>query len=219
MQKRVAGDIDRRFYGTSEVRLGQVPQDDPGKKYPNILGVAAVYFNAADPGTEYQLYEDYFERMLPGAFDRAIREKDDVRGLFNHDPNMILGRTTAGTMKLSLDHRGLLYDIDPPENQTGKFVTMAIERGDVTGSSFAFTVDSQVLRTEQRNGREVLIREIESVRLYDVSPVTYPAYEATSVTLSNRSRELLANFRSEKRSSLGYPTDLARLKRLRSLTR
>ena len=78
---------------------------------PNITGVGAVFFDPRDAGTEFELYEDVRERIMPGAFDRCLRQRQDVRGLFNHDPNCLLGRTAAGTMNLSVDKRGLVVEI------------------------------------------------------------------------------------------------------------
>ena len=142
-----------------------------------IVGYASVFYDGT-PETEYQLWDGYVERIMPGAFDRAIRE-DDVRGLFNHDPDHLLGRTLAETLRLSVDQRGLRYEIEPPDTQLGRDLVASIERGDLTGSSFAFTVTDEVWRVVE----EVHIREIEGVRLYDVGPVTYPAYEATTTGL------------------------------------
>jgi HK97 family phage prohead protease len=70
------------------------------------MGVyGAVFFDPDDSGTEYEMYDDVFERIMPGAFDKALRE-DDVRGTFNHDSSCLLGRTASGTMRLSVDRRG-----------------------------------------------------------------------------------------------------------------
>lgn len=148
-----------------------------------ISGYAAVFYRADDPGTEFELFDGFIERIAPGAFSDAMG-RDDVRALFNHEPNLILGRNKAGTLRLSEDEVGLRYDIDLPDTQTGRDVAESISRGDVTGSSFAFSITDQERRTE--NGVDV--REIRGVNLYDVGPVTYPAYESTSV--SSRSGEI-----------------------------
>lgn len=146
-----------------------------------ITGVASVFYDGT-PGTEYELWSGVFERILPGAFDRAIKENDDVRALFNHDPSLLLARTTSHTLRLWVDKIGLRYEIDPGDTQVARDVLIHIERGDVTGSSFAFTPTDESWRKEA--GKE--IREIKGVKLYDVAPVTYPAYEATSAgTRSN----------------------------------
>lgn len=141
---------------------------------PLIQGYAAVFYNAGDPGTRFMLWEDFEERILPGAFDKALT-RDNVLGCFNHDVNKILGRSTAGTLRLSVDARGLRYEIDPPDTATGREVVELLRRGDVSGSSFMFEVTDGASRKE--NG--VYIREISGVKLYDVGPVTFPAYTGT----------------------------------------
>ncbi|MHB1037539.1 MAG: HK97 family phage prohead protease [Pirellulales bacterium] len=140
-----------------------------------ITGYGAVYYRADDPGTEYELWEGLFERIMPGAFDRAIKE-DDVRGLFNHDPNQILGRNTAKTMRLTSDAKGLRYEIDPPDTQLGHDLLASIKRGDISGSSFSFVPDRVTWIEEGAR----MIRQIEAVRLWDTGPVTFPAYTATT---------------------------------------
>lgn len=146
---------------------------DEGKP-KQAFGYGAVYYDGTEK-TQYMLADDVAERILPGAFDKAIRE-DDVRGLFNHDPSEILGRTAAKTMRLSVDSTGLAYEIDLPETEAGQRVAVAIQRGDVTGSSFSFSPSVQSWREEEG----LLIRNIEEVRLYDVGPVTFPAYSGTT---------------------------------------
>jgi HK97 family phage prohead protease len=147
---------------------------------PMIVGYGAVFYRAADPGTQYNLWGDTFERVSPTAFTDTLARADDVRGLFNHDPNHIFGRTTAGTMRLSVDSVGLRYEIDPPDTEAGRALAESIRRGDVSGSSFSFSVDKQ--SWEQRDdGTEV--RTLEAVTLYDAGPVTFPAYEAASTAV------------------------------------
>jgi hypothetical protein len=144
-----------------------------------IVGYAAVFYDPADPGTEYRLWSDYVERVASTAFDRAIREKDDCRGLFNHDPSMLLGRCAAGTMRLSVDAKGLRYEIDLPDTQVGRDVAVSVERGDLTGSSFSFACK----RTSFVETPDQTVRILEDVELYDCGPVTYPAYESTTTGL------------------------------------
>ncbi len=144
-----------------------------------IGGYAAVFHREGDEGTEFRLWDDVFERIDKRAFDRALADSDDARALFNHDSNHLLGRASAGTLRLSADERGLKYDITLPDTQAGRDVATSIERGDLTGSSFAF----QAEKVRWEDGENRSIRVIESVRLYDVGPVTYPAYEATSTAL------------------------------------
>lgn len=141
---------------------------------PVVSGYASVFYDAADHGTEFKFF-GIKERVMPGAFDRAIRE-DDVRALVNHDANLLIGRTKSGTARLSVDKKGLRYEADVPDTQAGRDLVTSLKRGDITGSSFAFRVTDQAWLKEDDED----IREIRGVELFDVSPVTYPAYESTT---------------------------------------
>lgn len=146
-----------------------------------ITGYAAVFYDPARAGTQYQLWEDTIERIMPGAFDRALQE-DDCRALFNHDPNCVMGRTKSGTCRLSIDAVGLRYEIEPADTQISRDVQTWLDRGDIDGSSFSFNTTDVSWRseTDPATKRETYIREIRGVTLFDVGPVTFPAYEATS---------------------------------------
>lgn len=116
------------------------------------------------------------EKVKRGAFSSSL-EQDDIRALFNHDPNYVLGRNKAGTLQLKEDERGLFVRIVPPNTTWAKDLRKSIERGDINQMSFGFTVEEDEWRYE--DGYD--IRELKKVRLYDVSPVTFPAYTATDV--------------------------------------
>lgn len=141
---------------------------------PVIVGHAAVFNKlSVDLG-------GYRERIRRGAFAKTIIESD-VRALFNHDANIILGRVKSGTLQLREDESGLLIRAYPPQTQLVQdMVLTPIRRGDVSQMSFMFNT----LRQEwiEDEGKE-LIRELVEVRLYDVSPVTFPAYEGTDVAV------------------------------------
>ena len=166
---------------------------------PVIVGYASVFYVPGDPGTAYRMWDDIEERIMPGAFDRAVREGDDVRGLFNHDASHVLGRTKSGTVRLSVDAKGLRYEIDPPDTQAGRDTVKLIERGDVSASSFGFIPEDTTYREEAREGKSSLyVIERNSVRLFDVSPVTFPAYEGTEAT----TREALADLEKQVRAEI-----------------
>ena len=141
-----------------------------------IVGYAAVYYVSGDPGTEYVLSPGLVERIRPGAFEKAVRS-DDVRALFNHSPDHVLGRLKSGTLRLTSDSVGLRYAIDPPNTQMGRDICEMIGRGDVSGSSFAFDVAAEHYVDDANAG--VTVRELTELQLFDVGPVTYPAYEAS----------------------------------------
>jgi len=121
------------------------------------------------------------EKIAPGAFASSINT-DDVRALFNHDPNFVLGRNKAGTLKMSEDERGLHIEIEPPDTQVARDLMVSLERGDISQMSFGFEVikDSWERSTE---GNNLDIRTLEKVRLWDVSPVTFPFYKETDVAV------------------------------------
>ncbi|WP_333641883.1 HK97 family phage prohead protease [Mesotoga prima] len=136
-----------------------------------ISGYAAVFNELSDDLGGFR------EKIQPGAFSEAI-VNDDVRALWNHDSNYVLGRNKAGTLKLSEDERGLHYVVDLPDTQWAKDLSESIKRGDVTQSSFGFIVDSD--EWAKQDGETV--RTLTKVTLFDVSPVTYPAYPQTSTS-------------------------------------
>jgi hypothetical protein len=152
---------ERRFFKAAELRAS--PSG-------GLKGIAAPY---------NELSEDlggFRERIIPGAFSRCLNEGADVRCLFNHDADMILGRTKSGTLRLSEHAQGLYFDCDLPDTQAGRDVRESVKRGDISQCSFGFTVRGQ-------NWLESgTIRELVDVDLYDVSPVTFAAYPQTSVS-------------------------------------
>ena len=171
----------------------RVEKREDGKEV--ITGYAAVFYREGDAGTEYELWKDTYERILPGAFNEAM-EKDDVRSLFNHDPNIVLGRKSAGTLRLSIDGRGLRYEIDPPDTQLVRDQVLGpIKRGEVTGSSFMFVPTEAAWANSKSNGRDIKVREIRKVRLMEVGPVVFPAYEgATSGMRSDDLAEIRSSY-------------------------
>jgi len=117
----------------------------------------------------------FVETIEPGTFAKTIQEAD-VRALFNHDPNMLLGRNKSGTLRMEEDGTGLAYEIDLPDTTVGRDVATLLERGDISGSSFGFrTIEDEWGETESG----FPLRTLKSVALRDVSPVVYPAYVDT----------------------------------------
>ena len=135
-------------------------------------------------GSQYELFPGAVERIAPGAFARALSEKHDVVALFNHDSNLILGRT-PNTLRLSADDHGLHYENDLPETTLGRDVHELVRRGDLRGSSFAF---KPTRKKWVRDGDlDVLI--IYDLDFYDVSLVTSPAYRGTTASLRSEQLE------------------------------
>ena len=168
--------------------LAGVSRESRAQGSSAIKGTAAVYYRDGLAGTEYWLWDDMVERILPGAFDRAIKDNHDARGLFNHDPNNLLGRVSAKTLELSTNSDGLQYWIPFDKNDPDhRRVAAKIDRGDVTGSSFAFIARSVTWEEHKLDdGQWLYVRNITDVDLYDVGPVTWPAYEGTAASRSSQ---------------------------------
>jgi len=142
-----------------------------------VSGYAAVFYDARNAGTEFDLAPDVVERIMPTAFDAALG--DDVIACVNHNQDRVLARTRAGSLKLSVDQRGLKYEFDAPNTTIGKDAVEEIRSGILNGSSFAFMPTDSRWKAEDKRD----IREIHSVALVDVGPVVFPAYGATSTTV------------------------------------
>jgi uncharacterized protein len=143
-----------------------------------ICGYAAVFGKLShDLG-------GFREKIDKKAFDDAVK-RCDVRGLKNHESAMLLGRTKSGTMRLSVDDVGLYYEIDAPDTQVGRDTLVEIERGDLDGSSFSFTTDSDKWDDATSPPTRTLLKVRD---LFDCGPVTFAAYP--DATTSARAYEL-----------------------------
>jgi len=173
--------IERRDFAFEDTDELVIEQRADGRAA--IVGYAAVYNRLSlDLG-------GFREEILPGAFDKILgrqRGKSDVVALFNHDSNIVLGRTSSGTLELTSDDKGR-YVVTPPVSRAD--VLELIQRRDVRGSSFAFTVgkDGEGFRQGEDGKAVRQIREVSG--LYDVGPVLVPAYPSTSASVAMRSYE------------------------------
>ena len=167
-------------------------------KAPLISGHAAVFNQLSDNLGGFR------EKILPGAFTDAI-QNDDVRALFNHDPNIILGRNKAGTLRLMQDDHGLRFEIDAPDTQACRDLQVSIGRGDISQCSFGFRVmPGDAEWTEDAAGN--ITRTVRKAGLFDVSPVTYPAYPQTDCA----TRSMAEWKESTKRNSEEFEASLQR---------
>ena len=165
--------IERRISKDTEIRA--VAEGDVKK----LTGYAAVFNSLSE-----ELW-GFREKIAPGAFQRSINAGADVRALFNHDPNYVLGRTVAKTLSLSEDSRGLKVEITPPNIQWAKDLVETISRGDISQMSFGF----RVVKEQWEEKDDENIRTLLDVDLFDVAAVTFPAYAGTSI----QSRSLAEN--------------------------
>lgn len=167
--------IERRAFHI-ELRVKQ-----EADKPPMIAGHAALFNTLSEDLGGFR------ETIMPGAFAKTLQEAD-VRALLNHDPNMLLGRTKSGTLRLAEDEQGLAFEIDPPETGYANDLLTSMRRGDLDQMSFGF----QVVKDRWIAGDEP-VRELVEVRLFDVSPVTFPAYPQTDASVRT-AEDVLASY-------------------------
>lgn len=150
------------------------------------------------------------EKIAQGAFSEAIRGAD-IRALFNHDPSQIVARTKNNTLKVWEDEYGLRYEFTPNMKTTaGRDLVEHLRRGDIDQSSFAFSMEGGV--EEWDDSGDMPVRILKKIgRLYDVSPVTYPAYPSTSVGLRS-AEEIYKAYMKTKEERGVSPQDVSREK-------
>lgn len=173
MWEEARGTRERRCYHAAQLRAWLV-EGAP----PLITGYAAVFNRPSEN------LGGFVEIIRPGAFARTI-QTEDIRALWQHNPEYVLGRTKNGTLRLREDEIGLRIEIDAPDTQIGRDAVASIQRGDVDQMSFMF----EVVADEWEQGAPVK-RTLVEVKLYDVSPVTFPAYPQTSVSVRQHVAEL-----------------------------
>ncbi len=203
--------IQRRF--APSVRPPAFRGPDPGASGPgDVLEGHASVFDQWTVLWETKRYR-WREIVRKGAFAEAIREKQDVRSLWNHDANYVLGRTTSGTLELSEDDVGLFSRTYMPTSDVIRgLVSDPVKRGDVNQMSFAFRFRDGGYKVTSYEDRESGMYcddvEILSVDLFDVSPVTYPAYKGTdcgfaslSAAAEERERSMVAEAEAARRAA------------------
>ncbi|MGG5740477.1 HK97 family phage prohead protease [Bacillus cereus group sp. IBL03679] len=154
-------------------------RDSTEEKPSMITGYAAVFNSKTSIG-------GWFDEVIePGAFARSLSENADIRALFNHNWDNVLGRTKSGTLRLEEDERGLKFEIELPNTSTGRDLVESMDRGDINQCSFGFWITEE---TWDYNV-EPALRTINEVELYEISVVSIPAYDDTEVSLV-RSKEI-----------------------------
>lgn len=155
----------------------RVKRNDAGQ--PMIEGYAAVF------NSQSQDLGGFREVIAPGAFAGDLKTNPDVRALFNHDESLILGRTKSGTLTLSEDETGLFWSCVLPDTAAARDLAVSVERGDVDQCSFGFICLDDTWELNEGTP----LRTVKAAALFDVSAVTYPAYEATSVGMRSVRQE------------------------------
>ena len=148
-----------------------------------ISGYASIFNKASQV-----LGGGFVEKIQKGAFGKTLQERgtqtsrDDIKALFNHSTDLVLGSKRAGTLRLSEDSKGLHYEVDLDLDITHhRSAFKMIERGDVTNSSFGFDVIEERWSVPE-NSDDPVLREVLETRLYEVSPTPFPAYQDSTVS-------------------------------------
>lgn len=151
--------------------------------------------------SDYATGKSVRERFERGAFLPALADGADPRCLVNHDGRMLVGRLTSGTLRVNETDIGLEYDVDVPNTTVGRDLVELVRRGDLSGSSFSFRVMKDGQQWDEESDK--VIRTIRRVaEINDVGPVTFPAYETSSIAIAQRSLE---GFRARRSASGGDP--------------
>lgn len=165
--KAMTQTIERRVLGVSSIEMRQEENEKP-----KLVGYPAVFNSLSENLGGFR------EKISPGAFADSIGNDADVRAFWNHNSDMVLGRTKAGTLRVKEDDYGLYAEIDPPESAAA--LLESVKRGDVNQMSFGFRVNPDGDRFDADEDG-MIIRTLLSVQLLEVSPVAFPAYLQTSV--------------------------------------
>ena len=157
--------MERRFFKNAPVETREEAEN----------GAPRLHCRFAVFNESYDLWDDAYERIDPHAFDETVA--DDVRALWNHDTNIVLGRTTSGTLRLGVMAEGLDGDIDiNPEDRAALDGAARVKRRDVTGCSIGFDILEEHIE-RRSDGKTGFV--IDKIKLYEVSICTFPAYETT----------------------------------------
>lgn len=160
--------IEYREYIAQELRI---EGDSEGRK--RLSWYASVFDSLSEDLGGFR------EKIGRRAFTDTV-QNDDIRALFNHDPNFVLGRNRSGTLNLRVDLTGLRAEVVLPNTRYADDLAEVVARGDVSGGSFAFSIEGDDGQRWYYDEDGTLIREVRKVRLYDVSPVVFPAYPGTN---------------------------------------
>lgn len=169
-------ETERRTFEIDDLEVRVLPG-----QAPVIAGYAVVFDSWSEVMVDAR-GRSFRERIAPTAFDRALSVQPDIRALWNHNADYPLGRTRNGTLALRKDGMGLRVELTPPATSWGQDAVESIRRGDVSGMSFAFAAKREGGDTWEKPGVDgIAHRTLLDVDLYEVSPVTFPAYPATTV--------------------------------------
>ena len=186
---------DKKSKPNSKIEIRSFPielrTDKVEGESPKLVGHAALFDVLSEDLGGFK------EKIRKGAFANSIKV-DDIRALFNHDSNYVLGRNTSGSLILAEDDLGLAIEIDPPDTQFAKDLMTLIGRGDISGMSFGFIVNVDEWDSTDKDN---VIRTLIDISLWDVSPVTYPVYPTTDIGIKS-AKEIFGEFQINQNKEL-----------------
>lgn len=167
--------LERREFVAERLEVRRQPDQPP------IISGYAVVFDAPSRILHDWSGQPFVERFDAGAFDAWLRTDPELVALWNHNADMPLARRSRGTLQIAIDAYGLRFEMTTPENSWGTDAIVAIQRGDVVGMSFLFEAVRDAWVPPNADG--VAQRTVLESVLYEISPVTFPAYPTTQVTV------------------------------------
>lgn len=177
----------------------------------HIIGLAAPVWDGS-PGSEYRLWDHTYERFAPGAFREHLATNPDIKCRIEHKKT--IARTSAGTLRVWEEARGIAYDACPPDTAVVRDLKADIESKNISGSSFAF----EPIDIEWTTDGKKDIRLIRKAKIYDVAPTEAPAYSGSTLglrhELRSEERAKLEQERDDYRARLETEKRLARIEQL-----
>lgn len=201
--RTIPDDREQRFVRGSVAAVRRAAAEGETPAGAIITGAGIVFNKETVIGGRYWGFR---EIIAPGAFSKSITEEDQ-RSFFNHDPNLILGRRSSGTLRVVEDEAGVHYEVDAPDTSYSKDLQVSLERKDVTGSSFIFRTIKEEWTEPAEDSDEMPLRRVLEAELYELGPVTFPAYEDSTASVGARSKsEALHEKRTAQRAAAAQPT-------------
>lgn len=176
------GKVNKRTLTIHQLEVRTVQGNESGTEGRTISGYAIPYNSESE-----LLYGFFREKIMPGAFDKSLG--GDIRCLWDHNSAYVLGRTTAGTLDLRSDAKGLYFEVNPPETTWANDLCTSIERGDINQMSFGFNVNEDGDTWSDLEDGTVL-REVNDGILGEISIVSFPAYTATSAGVRSLDQDI-----------------------------
>ncbi|MHA1168302.1 MAG: HK97 family phage prohead protease [Candidatus Hodarchaeales archaeon] len=191
--------MEKRFLKVNNVEIRTASNGEGEDKTEDrfVSGTGAVY------GEEVEIWPGYMEKVRSGAFDESLTSGDEIKSYFNHNPDFVLSTTkSTPALELNSTSAGLVFDSPIPPTTYGEDLAVNLERGNVRGASFSFTVDEDILIIDEN---DIYHREIVKATLFEVGPVTNPAYPQTEVGVRDREasfNEIQARVKADQKLKL-----------------